>query len=434
MKKLLPLLFAATVVIATLLIYNRTDRKGSDEPATSSPPQKISFFHYFSGTLSGGIDGMVATVNAKSPGYTVLARGLDHEAFKTMIPASLDRGTPPELFSYWAGERVRQLVIKDKLLEIDDLWEQENLSAKFTPAIIESAVTYNGKKYLLPITQHIVVFFYNKQIFDNNGLSPPGSWPEFLALCKQLSSSGITPLALGARERWPAQFWFDYLLLRTAGPKYRERLMQGEQSYTDQQVMETYKIWSELLQSGYFNANANQLDWAEATDLVRQGKVAMTLMGTWATQVFESEPLTLVPGKGYDFFPFPQMAENVPLVAVGPIDGIVLSRSSEHHDFAKKILAVFAGREAQEIMSRGSGALAPDHTVPESFYPSFRLRLKKEIDRANQWAFAYDLATPNAIADRGLDSFNELIEFPEQYRQILKDLQNDIATNPRSTE
>ena len=43
-----------------------------------------------------------------------------------------------------------------------------------------------------------------------------------------LKAKGIAPIALGSKNRWPAQFWFDYLLLRTAGPDYRAKLMSGE--------------------------------------------------------------------------------------------------------------------------------------------------------------------------------------------------------------
>jgi len=427
MKRFLILLTPVIVALLAFVAFQYGSNRNIDDNTGALPSRTVNFFHYFSGPLRGGIDGMVETVNRNSPDYTVLASGLDHEAFKTMIITSLDGGNPPELFSYWAGERVRQLVSKQQLLPIDAFWEKEKLSDHFSPALVESAVTYDGRKYLLPITQHIVVFFYNKRIFDNQGLTPPRSWPEFLHVCDTLQRSGITPITLGARERWPAQFWFDYLLLRTAGPDYRQRLMRGDAAYTDAEVVTVYRIWSELLQHGYFHPNANHLDWAEATDMVRQGKAAMTLMGTWATQILEKAPDGLEAGMGYDFFPFPKMEQGVPLVAVGPIDGIIISRSSENHDFAEEVLTYFAGRKAQEIMSTGSGALAPNRSVPDSFYSPFKLRLKQEIDRCDRWAFNYDLATPGDIADRGMDSFNELIEFPGQYQQILIDLHNDVT-------
>lgn len=425
-RKLVILAFSAIVVMLLVVFFRRDGGNDTTSHPVETPPQKISFFHYFSGTLSGGIDEMVATVNRQSPGYSVLASGLDHEAFKTMIPASLERGNPPELFSYWAGERVQALVAQEQLQPIDDLWERENLSSQFSPTIIDSAVTYDGRKYLLPITQHIVLFFYNKKVFEEHKLTVPETWFDFLDICKKLRASAVVPIALGARERWPAQFWFDYLLIRTAGPDYRRRLMAGKQSYTDPEVLRSFQLWSYLFLSGYFNSDANQLDWAEATALVREGKAAMTLMGTWATQVLEDGATKLSSGSEYDFFRFPVMTDGLPLVAIGPIDGIVMSKTSSRHEFAQKVLTYFAGREAQEIMSTGSGAISPNHTVPDTFYSPFKLRLKQEIARADQWCFAFDLATPSAIADMGLNSFNELIEFPLQFEQILVDLQQEI--------
>ena len=415
------------LAMAAALVILQTIPEDQEPSAPAIPKKTINFFHYFSGTLSGGIDEMVAEVNASSDAFTVLATPLNHEAFKTMIPTSFERGNPPELFSYWAGEKVRQLVADNRLQPIDDLWLDQHLAEKFSPAIVDSAISYDAHKYLLPITQHIVVFFYNKRIFDRLGLLPPTDWQEFKQLCKQLKEQAITPIALGARERWPAQFWFDYLLLRTAGPEYRHLLTQGKQRYLDPEVVTAIRIWVELLEEGYFNSSANQLDWSEATALVRRGDAAMTLMGTWATQTLEAGEDRLEPGKEYDFFAFPVITAGLPHVSVGPIDGIVISRDAENAALAQNVLAYFAGRNAQQRMSVGSGALSPDMTVPDSVYTPLKLRLKQEIDRSDQWAFAFDLATPQAIADRGLDSFSELIAFPGQYIPILEDLQAEIT-------
>ena len=53
------------------------------------------------------------------------------------------------------------------------------------------------------------------------------------------------PISLGSMNRWPAQFWFDYLLLRTAGPDYRATLMAGEAAYTDPEVVNAMTLWQE---------------------------------------------------------------------------------------------------------------------------------------------------------------------------------------------
>jgi len=412
------------LVIASIFIFRQDDPK---KPALSpASVRQISLYHYFSGTLSGGLNEMIDTVNSRQPENKVVAHALDHEAFKSMIHSTLAKGNPPELFTYWAGARVQKLVDQNQLEPIDDLWSQRSLTERFSKSISEAACTYNGKKYLLPIAQHIVVFFFNKQIFDQEQISPPSSWDEFLDLCRHLKKKGINPVALGARERWPAQFWLDYLLLRTAGPEYRAQLMNGKAAYNDSEVKRVYKIWGELLQKEYFNEDANKLDWAEATELVCRGKAAMTLMGTWAIQLFNDKKYGFSAGQDYDFFPFPTVDKGVPKVAVGPIDGLVLSRGSANPEFAGTVLVYFSEIEPQQRMSEGSGGLAPSLQVPRAFYSPFKQRLIEEIESTPYWAFNYDLATPPAVAEQGMDSFNELVEFPDQHKAILENLQAEV--------
>ena len=353
----------------------------------------------------------------------MVANALNHEAFKSMIVETLQKGNPPELFTYWAGAKTQALVDRGRLEPLDDVWT--SVSSRFPKSIVDAASTYNNHKYLLPITQHLVVFFYNRSLFAEHNINIPTTWHEFLEICQLFKDQGIPANALGAKERWPAQFWFDYLLLRTAGPQYREELMKGKASYDDPEVIEVYRIWSEMLLSGYFNKNANDLDWAEATELVCRGEAAMTLMGTWAIQHFKG--CNFEEEKDFDYFTFPVIKENIAEGAVGPIDGIVLSRDSANHEFAKTVLTYFAETTPQKLMSSGSGALAPSIEVPADFYTPLKQRLFKEIKNTPFWAFNFDLATSPPIAEKVMDSFNELIMFPDQYREILLNLQSEVA-------
>ncbi len=422
MKKNVIVAMAIIICMVFFLILNETLHK-PEQKKTMPVKKQIGFYHYYSGPLSGGIAEMVDEVNRGQTQFNVSAQALDHEAFKSMIHTMLDKGNPPEIFSYWAGARVQNLVDQNKLASIDDLWQNENFDKRFPKSVIDAACTYNGHKYLVPIDQFIVLFFYNKQLFDTHHLSPPASWEEFLSLCQTLEQKNIIPLALGSRERWPAQFWLDYLLLRTQGLDYRNKLMNGSAKYTDPQVKKVYHIWSDLLQKQYFNKNANDLDWAQATQLLCEQKAAMTLMGSWAIQLFENNEHCRGMEDNFDFFIFPIMKKDIPKIALGPIDGIVLSRNSQNHEFAKTTLSYFAGQKPQERLSLGSGAHAPSLDVPLSFYSPFKKRIFEEMKSAAAWAFNYDLATPPEIAEIGMNSFQELIAFPEQYEKILENVE-----------
>lgn len=424
MKKIaLPLLLLLLFLI--VLIANQQRKKTVSHP--EQPERiKISLFHYFSGSLSGGFSEMIETVNSENSHQQVIAQALDHEAFKTMIHTTLDKGNPPELFSYWAGAKTQTLVDAGKLEPIDTVFQQSNISQYFTTPVTKVGSTYSGKRYLLPITQHFVVFFYNRAVFQNLDLAPPASWDEFILVLDRLKKDGIIPIALGARERWPAQFWFDYLLLRTAGPEYRQQLMEGKVKYTDKEVREVYKLWGDLLQKDFFNNNSNSLNWDEATNLLCSKQAAMTLMGTWAIQALIHKDCGLPEEKGFDFFVFPVIDKNIPEVAVGPVDGLVLTKGSANLEFAKKVLSYFGEMEPQKKISEGSGAFAPSSQVPSNFYSPLKKRILDEIESAEYWAFNYDLATPLSIANKGMDSFNEIIAFPDQVDEILNNLQKEV--------
>lgn len=426
LKKITILGIFISTILCSYFFLKPSPQDATVITSAAHPSHEINLYHYFSGPLGGGIEEMLGQINQGKESHQVTAHALDHEAFKSMIHSTIAGGNPPELFTFWAGARTQALVDNNQLEPFDELWESLDLSSKFPPAISNAASTYNGEKYLLPITQHIAVFFYNKNLFAKENLTPPSTWLEFIKLCQALKNKGIPAIALGAKERWPAQFWFDYLLLRTAGPEYREELMTGNSSYSDKQVTEVYRTWSEMLQWGFFNADANNLDWSEAVKLVCEGKAATTLMGTWAIQLFTGDECNFQAGVDFDYFTFPIIDKTVANSAVGPIDGIVLTKNSSNHAFAKKVITYFAETDAQKFMSSGSGSLAPNQLVPKEFYSPFKQKLLKEISNTSHWVFNYDLATPPDVAEHGMDSFNELIAFPEQYKEILKKLDEEV--------
>ncbi len=416
---------AVALVICLALVTGCVD-SGRQTPAATR--KRVTFLHYFSDTLSGGIDDMVKAFNAQQSRYEIAVTPLEMEAFKTSIRKTLEAGNPPDLYSYWAGARV--VSVLDKLQPIDDVWTSGSFDRLFSPMIVESACTYEGKKYLLPITQHLVCFFYNRSVFEKLSLKPPATWDEFLATCEAIKKAGIVPIALGSKAPWPAQFWFDYLLLRTAPFEYRQRLTRGEAHYTDPEVKRVCELWKQIVTSGYFNADATKIMWdTGANEMVYQGKAAMTLMGTWVIGSYCGEAHQWECGVDFDYFMFPTINNDVPPVALGPIDGLVIPKNALNPRGAKETIRLLAGAGNQAIMSRGSGAFAPNLTVASSTYCDLQERIRKDLEKCRSWAFNYDLAVPPAVADLGLEAFNEFLEFPELHEEIFRRLEQGMASD-----
>lgn len=414
-------LIALALVLLIPVVLFAGGKQEAETGAMQTEPERVTFFHYFSGTLSGGMDDLVTTFNQENPEFELSHTPVDHEAFKTSILVMLSGGNPPDLFSYWAGARVQFVVDAGQLMPIDDIFADFGISELFSEAV-NKATVYNGHNYFLPLTQHYVAFFYNKDVFERAGVEEtPETWDEFIEVCEKIKAIGVAPIALGSRERWPAQFWLDYPLLRTAGPEYRAQLMAGEASYTDPEVVRAFEMWKKLIDNGYFYPNANAYDYAEASVLVGTGEAGMTLMGSWIMQL--DDQIGWEPGEDYDFFRFPTVEAGVPDAAVGPFDGVVVAKDARNPEAAKMALVEMAQTEPMIAFNTGTGALAPNVNVPDSMYNVLQLKIKDYAGSVPNWAFNYDLATPPPVADVGLDAFAQFIDNPAGYMEILRNTQ-----------
>ena len=76
----------------------------------------------------------------------------------------------------------------------------------------------DGKQYGVPFNLGMVGVWYRKSLFEKAGIDgPPATWDEFLADVQTLKDAGITPLAVGEKDKWPGMFWWANLSLRIAG-------------------------------------------------------------------------------------------------------------------------------------------------------------------------------------------------------------------------
>ena len=412
-------------LVIMLIILCSCSPKGTTANVAEIVKQKVVFLHYFSGTLSGGSNNLTTNFNEASREYELMSVPIDHEAYKVSILDSLNYGEPPDIYSYWAGARTQSIV--DKLEPVDDLWQEAKLDNLFSKTVIDAACTYNGKKYLVPITQHYTAFFYNKKIFQKYGINPPETWEEFISVCDKLKKKGVTPIALGAKTKWPAQFWFDMLLVRTEPYEFRARLMQGKEKFTDEKVQKVFGMWKELIDHGYFNDNPNDVEWDTGADeMVYRGEAAMTLMGSWIIGQYTDEKHKWQQGVDFDFFQFPVIDKSIPIVAMGPVDGLVIPAKAVNKQGAKKVLEYLANVDSQKAMVKGWGNISPNRNIEKKFYSEMQQRIIDKINDADRWGFAFDLSMRPEAAELGLNMFVEFLEVPGRYEEILKTTQKEM--------
>ena len=94
---------------------------------------------------------IVAKFEELNPDITVKVNTTAHEEFKKGVRIWLASDTPPDVITWFAGNRAMFFVEKDLILDITDVWEEADLYTTF-PKGFQSISFKDGKAYFLPDT------------------------------------------------------------------------------------------------------------------------------------------------------------------------------------------------------------------------------------------------------------------------------------------
>ena len=353
----------------------------------------------------------------RNPDIELKVNTTAHEDFKKSIRIWLASDNPPDLITWFAGNRAMFFIEKDLILDITDVWEDAGLFDKL-PKAFQSISFKDGKAYFVPDMYYWWAVYYRKSIFEKYNLSEPKTWDEFLNVCATLKENEVTPITIGTKYRWTAAGWFDYLNLRVNGPEFHMGLMFGKEKYTDPRMLKVFEYWKELLDKGYFLENAASYSWQEAVQFMVKGDAAMYLIG----QFF----LDSVPDEiedDIDFFQFPVIDPSVPLAEEAPADGYMIPKKAEHPEAAKKLLKFLISKDAQKILVEQTGRISSNKELPMEIYPAPTqkgIQMMQNVDALSQF---YDRDTPPEMADKGMDGFMEFWYKPDKIESILQQLE-----------
>jgi multiple sugar transport system substrate-binding protein/raffinose/stachyose/melibiose transport system substrate-binding protein len=362
---------------------------------------------------------IVAKFQELHPEIEVKLNTTDMEGFKKSVRLWLASDNPPDVITWFAGNRAVFFIEKGLIMDITDVWEGAGLFEKF-PKAFQSISFSDGKAYFLPDTYYWWAVYYRKSIFEKYNLSEPKTWEEFLQVCATLKENDVTPISIGTKFRWTAAGWFDYLNMRVNGPEFHMDLMLGKVPYNDPRVLKVFEPWKQLLDNGYFLENAASYTWQEAVGFMARGEAAMYLMGQFILGTIPEEIQDDV-----DFFQFPVIDPDVPLGEDAPTDGYMIPAKAQNPEAAKLFLQFVASPEAQQIQVEMAGRIVPSSEVPMDLYPPETQKGIQMMQGVDALAQFYDRDSNPEMADRGMDGFMEFWYRPDSIGQILDRLEKD---------
>lgn len=284
------------------------------------------------------------------------------EQYKAFVQSSIASGSPPDLFTWWTGQTMNELVATGQVAPLDDVWKKLIASGEYDQST-QDLFKVDGKTYAVPFSVARWVVLYNKKMFADQGLSEPKTWEELMAAADKLKAAGITPFNATVQEGWRGFIWFSELMIRT-DPEAYKGLFNGTVAYDSPAVEKVFQLWSDMYAKGYFtDPRSNE----EPQDFAR-GKAAMYLIGEWGEGLVDAAGLK--PDADFGAFIMPNMDPKLPSAVVVEAGPMVVSVAGKEKPDIMTALNFWTSVDGANVWSKASGnfigntkADAPNPTV-----------------------------------------------------------------------
>lgn len=312
-----------------------TSEGGGEEQIT------INFFHRWpSEPKNSYFADVVAAFEEENPTIKVEVESVLNDAYKDKVNVVAGSSNAPDVMFTWSGTFVRELVRIDAALPLDDwLTENPEIAGRFYESQMEP-LQVDGVQYALPIGMHSKVFFYNADIFDEVGLTPPTTWEEFIDVLGALQGAGHTPIQFGAQEQWPIGHYLGTFNQRVVDPDvFVADQAEGESELTDPGYELALERFLEL--SEYMNDDMTGVTHEMARNAWMAGE--SPIMYLQSAEIGYMDEVDF----NYSVFNFPEVQGGLgdPNQLTGLPEGFMVSANTEHPEESLKFIEFLLTKE-----------------------------------------------------------------------------------------
>jgi raffinose/stachyose/melibiose transport system substrate-binding protein len=304
------------------------------------------------------IENLHAEFVAAHPGVVIVRESYETSDLTNLLPLALSESSGPDVAMINQGiANMGSLVQADLLLPLDSYAEQYGWLERYGEGLhrrnrfTEGATQFGeGDLYGMSNTAEVVGLFYHKGIFEQYGLTVPTTLAEFETLAQTLIDNGVTPIAFGSLDGWPAIHEYgaienayttledlDSLIFRFEGGTF--------DNAANLQAAEKLVEWAN---AGYFSEGFEGMDYDNATTgAFLNQDAAMWLTGSWVAGTINDN----LDPESVGFFLLPDEAgSEVPLATGGVGLGYGIRATSENADLAAEYIDLMTGPRAAELL------------------------------------------------------------------------------------
>lgn len=322
-------------------------------------PEQLDYYNF-----------VIAEFNKTHPNIKIEMEAASDEAYKDKIRILMASGDVPDIYFSWAGEFSWKFARAGQALDITDALMNSDWKDKIVLSAVEP-YKVDGKVYGIPMRINAKFMVYNKDIFEQLGLSVPTTWDEFLAVAEALKAAGITPISFGNEFPWASAHYVGDLNAKLVNPDVlkADYLLTAEPDalFTDPGYVEALTRFKLLGDMGYFNDGSNGISHSNARSAFMAGKAGMFYL--------ELEEFVTVNKEfqNFGFFEFPSGTggQGDQKLLTGAPDGFMIYGKTEHPEeaieFLKFVTSPEMGYEYVKqlgIPSAAVGAVTPENALP----------------------------------------------------------------------
>ncbi|MCC8909243.1 MULTISPECIES: ABC transporter substrate-binding protein [unclassified Curtobacterium] len=323
---------AAIALIGATALVAAGCSAGSDAAGGDSGDGKVSMTFWNNSTTGPGKafwQDTVKAFEAKNPNVTIKIQAIQNEDLDGKLQTALNSNSAPDVFSQRGGGKMAAMVNAGQLLDISD-----SIGSGAKSGISDGsfkAFELNGKTWAMPTNVDPEGIWYSQDLFEEAGIEgTPTTMDELNADIQKLKDKGIQPVAVGAKDAWPAAHWYYNFALRACSSNVLNKTAQDlkfdnkcwKQAGEDTKAFFDTKPFND----GFLTTSAQQGAGSSA-GLVANHKAAMELMGAWDPGVISSLTPDGKPLQDLGFFPFPEVSggKGAPGSMMGAVGGLSCS-------------------------------------------------------------------------------------------------------------
>ncbi|MFI0901723.1 ABC transporter substrate-binding protein [Streptomyces sp. NPDC020983] len=286
------------------------------------------------------------------PNVTIKIQYVQNEDFDGKLQTALNSNSAPDVFLQRGGGKMQAMVDAGQIqaLNLTDT-DKTNVG----PAAI-AGDSIDGKVYAMPLDTAPEGIYYSKDLFKQAGIAaPPTTMDELKADVAKLKAINVSPIAVGAKDAWPAAHWYYNFALRECSQdtmnKAAKSLKFDDPCWTKAGDDLSTFLKVSPFQKGFLTASAQQGAGSSA-GLLANHKAAMELMGNWDPGVIGSLTPDQKPLPDLGWFPFPAVpgGQGDPSAMMGGSGGYSLSKNAPKE--ALQFLQWLVTKEQQEAYAK----------------------------------------------------------------------------------